>query len=246
MNRQDRQGARTTSDLEYRYQFGKSFAEIMGVATDARNLASEAQSLYKGLSHEQIFNLLTNNGELEGLYEENGEVYINASYIKTGELSANLIKTGVIKSSNYAELTDGTVYLGMAIDLDNGIINTPKFKLDDFGNITATGGMLGGFDISDEGMTKSWLQDYQDGTVQYGVSIRPTEIKTTMTTYDYEQNTSTTDSASISAGHLYIENQHSGTNFIGGLAWYKENRAVYSIYIDPDTQTVKARLFHYE
>lgn len=35
-NKQDRQGARTASDLERKYNFGKSFAELMGIALDAR------------------------------------------------------------------------------------------------------------------------------------------------------------------------------------------------------------------
>ena len=41
-NKMDRQGARTPADLEYRYYFGKKFAEVMGVATDARRKADEA------------------------------------------------------------------------------------------------------------------------------------------------------------------------------------------------------------
>ncbi len=36
MSKQDRQGVRTAAGLEQKYQFGKTFAEIMGVATDAR------------------------------------------------------------------------------------------------------------------------------------------------------------------------------------------------------------------
>ncbi len=41
-DKMDRQGARTAADLEYRYYFGKKFAEVMGVATDARRKADEA------------------------------------------------------------------------------------------------------------------------------------------------------------------------------------------------------------
>lgn len=36
-SKQDRQGVRTASDLERKYNFGKTFAEIMGIATDARD-----------------------------------------------------------------------------------------------------------------------------------------------------------------------------------------------------------------
>ena len=37
MSKQDRQGVRTTADLERKYQFGKTFAEIMGLVSDARD-----------------------------------------------------------------------------------------------------------------------------------------------------------------------------------------------------------------
>lgn len=37
MSKQDRQGVRSATDLEYKYNFGKRFAEVMGIATDARS-----------------------------------------------------------------------------------------------------------------------------------------------------------------------------------------------------------------
>lgn len=42
MNKQDRQGVRTPAQLEEKYNFGKSFAEIMGIATDAQTAAEKA------------------------------------------------------------------------------------------------------------------------------------------------------------------------------------------------------------
>ena len=48
MSKQDRQGARTVADLERKYNFDKRFAELLGVATDAResvdSLASELRN----------------------------------------------------------------------------------------------------------------------------------------------------------------------------------------------------------
>jgi hypothetical protein len=108
MSKQDRHGARTTADLERKYNFGKSFAEVMGLANDARRSAEAAEKRFEGLDHEMIFRLLTNNGALQGLYRgDDGELYINASYIKTGTLLAALLKTGVIKSA------DGSVELDL-------------------------------------------------------------------------------------------------------------------------------------
>lgn len=44
MSKQDRQVVRTASDLERKYQFGKQFAEIMGIALDAQKSVSEIES----------------------------------------------------------------------------------------------------------------------------------------------------------------------------------------------------------
>lgn len=38
------------------------------------------------LSHEQVFNLLTNNGAMKGIYQEGNEIYVNLTYVKTGAL----------------------------------------------------------------------------------------------------------------------------------------------------------------
>jgi hypothetical protein len=61
-----------------------------------------------GLTAEQIFNILTDNGKEQGIYRKNGKIYINASYILTGELLASLLKTGVIVSE------DGSVELDLS------------------------------------------------------------------------------------------------------------------------------------
>lgn len=94
MSKQDRQGVRQASDLEQKYQFGKTFAEIMGIATDAQKVALEAGQSVEGLDHDAIFNLLTNNGTLQGLYRKPGddELYINADFIKAGISQADVVK----------------------------------------------------------------------------------------------------------------------------------------------------------
>lgn len=90
MSKQDRQGARTAADIERKYNFGKSFAEVMGVAEKAVETAkNEASNLNEKLTSEEIFNRLTNNGQLQGLYRgDDGELYINASFLATGVISS--------------------------------------------------------------------------------------------------------------------------------------------------------------
>lgn len=68
----------------------------------------------KKLTQEDIFNRLTNNGASQGMFIEDGNVYFNATYIKSGEINSDLIKTGKISSK------DRSVYF----DLDNSIVHT--------------------------------------------------------------------------------------------------------------------------
>jgi phage minor structural protein len=41
-----------------------------------------------GLTQSEVFNLLTNNGALQGLYMSNGNLYINGTYMKIGKVSS--------------------------------------------------------------------------------------------------------------------------------------------------------------
>lgn len=93
-SKQDRQGARTIAELNSRYNFGKSFAEAMDLAEAAQKTADDASEsvskLDEKLSQDEIFNRLTNNGKSQGLYRgEDGELYVNASYIATGILTSS-------------------------------------------------------------------------------------------------------------------------------------------------------------
>ena len=99
--KQDRTYPRTATDIERKYNFGKSFSEIMGLATDAQDAADRANDaadraqsavndLNRNLDQMEIFNRLTNNGKASGLFidPETGEIYINAAYIAAGILSS--------------------------------------------------------------------------------------------------------------------------------------------------------------
>lgn len=112
MDWQDRQGARTASDLERKYYFGKSFEEITGIATDARGIAEEAQKTVSGLDQTQIFNILTNNGKAKGIYVSEGDIYINASYIGSGQIASSnyLADCFTLVRYSYTELEATTYY----------------------------------------------------------------------------------------------------------------------------------------
>lgn len=86
MSKQDRQGARTPAELERRLGVKKRFETAIEAAEDA----SEKVDLLDGkMNQTEIFNRLTNNGKAQGLFlDENGNVFINASFLTTGILKS--------------------------------------------------------------------------------------------------------------------------------------------------------------
>ena len=101
---------------------------------DPRNTAEDAaEGALKRQTQLDIFNKLTNNGQIEGLFmEENGQVYINATYISTGVLTSK----------------DGSTFY---LDLDNGILEMNAKKL------TIAGQSIS--QVSLEGMTQAEIVD---------------------------------------------------------------------------------------
>lgn len=67
-------------------------------AAEARANAVTA-ALNAALNQQGIFNRLTNNGQTQGIYLHDGKLYINASYIDTGTLDADLIRAGMISDA---------------------------------------------------------------------------------------------------------------------------------------------------
>lgn len=118
MSKQDGYSSRTAVDLERKYNFGKTFAEVYNLVSDAQRAAQEAQNAFDGLDQEQIFNLLTNGGKAQGIYrDDTGNVYVNASYIKSGKLAADYIDTTNLKV-NAANIT-GSLTVGDGVLPDN-------------------------------------------------------------------------------------------------------------------------------
>ena len=68
---------------------------LIGDTTLSSYVSSSASSAASSsLTQQNVFNALTNNGALQGVYMSNGELYINASYIQSGQINASLITTG--------------------------------------------------------------------------------------------------------------------------------------------------------
>ena len=87
----------------------------------ANNNAKSAQdaviALDDSLTQQGIFNRLTNGGQEQGVYLDNGKVYINASYINTGTIDAsvakiiNLLKIGT--DTDWVSIDDGEISFGV-------------------------------------------------------------------------------------------------------------------------------------
>lgn len=88
-----------------------SYAQPSGVNTETAMLIDHAidaaeQAIEDSLTQEAVFNILTDNGASQGIYLYNGQIYVNASYIQTGTLSANVLK-GIILTLGGLNNADG-------------------------------------------------------------------------------------------------------------------------------------------
>ena len=62
--KQDRQGARTATDLERKYNFGKTFAELLGLINDARESVDATGSALSSEIERQVTSLTRNTEEI--------------------------------------------------------------------------------------------------------------------------------------------------------------------------------------
>lgn len=94
--KQDRQGVRTASDLERKYQFGKQFAEIMGIALDAQNAVTEVES---SLRHEILEQTTSITRNTESILMTALESYVDKSNLdefkKTLSAELELMAEGI-------------------------------------------------------------------------------------------------------------------------------------------------------
>ena len=96
---------------------------------DAEDYADQAaKQAVDAQTQLDVFNKLTNNGTVQGIYLLDGQLYINGEYIAANTVNANVLSGGTIK--------------GVTIDIGDGV-----FTVDENGQVTAsnmniTGGSL--------------------------------------------------------------------------------------------------------
>lgn len=97
----DRQGVRTPAELERKYNFEKRFDNAMEAAEEA---SKAVDNLDMALNQAEVFNRLTNGGKSQGVYMgDDGNLYINASYLVTGILQS------MDKKTFYLDLVNGVL-----------------------------------------------------------------------------------------------------------------------------------------
>lgn len=75
----------------------------------------------------EIMNRLTKNGQRKGIYMKNNQLYINATYLASGSLSADLLQVGIIKDKKNIS----------SWNLDTGYFSSKSLKAEN-ANITGT------------------------------------------------------------------------------------------------------------
>jgi hypothetical protein len=90
---------------------------VNGQTATTSPIASQANitALDNSLNQQSIFNRLTNNGQTQGIYLQNGKLYLNGTYLQAGTISGNYISAGVISSASGTDTK---------FDLDNGELVT--------------------------------------------------------------------------------------------------------------------------
>lgn len=154
---------------EFRLSANTKVGTASSNQTLSRYVSSAASSAaYDELTQENVFNALTDNGALQGVYMSGGELYINGTYIKTGAINANLITTGTISSKNSRtkfDLSNG--YITLNLSNDSWLTNTGRAELSAHGITlfdSATGGnnigLLYNIEVTQSGVTtiKSKIQ----------------------------------------------------------------------------------------
>lgn len=83
---------------------------INGANQSASDAEDAVEALDTSLNQQNIFNRLTNNGQTQGIYLENGLLYINGTYIQSGTIAAGRIDAANLHVS--AANIDGTLTIG--------------------------------------------------------------------------------------------------------------------------------------
>lgn len=141
------------------------------VTAEAHNYTDTILDDYNtDLNQQAIFNKLTNNGQTQGIYLSDNKLYVNASYIGTGTLSADRIGANSIAVS---KLTGNITNGNWKIDLDAGTFTIGNISANNITTGTLSAARIGANSIAVSKLTGSitngdWGIDLDNGTFSIG------------------------------------------------------------------------------
>lgn len=103
------------------------------VTVGGKTVSKIASDAVNAQTQRSIFNKLTNNGQTQGIYLSDGKLYVNASYIGTGELCDKSRNTVFNLSTGTFTMKKGSINIGGG-----------RFVVDSSGYLTARGVSLSG------------------------------------------------------------------------------------------------------
>lgn len=174
------------------------------------------------LSQQEIFNILTNNGQTQGIYLSGGKIYVNASYIGSGTISSDRIsindvleiasKVGGWKiNSNSIESSNGALYLYS----DGRIISWGSSSSDGYFGYSPNSGLIVG------SLTVS--KDSSLGSLGGKTDIYNAVLHNSATIPTISGETTFTGNVTVSNKSLYVGNGltvYGGGKITGGLYLY--------------------------
>lgn len=92
-----------------------------------KNAEKLVDKLDESLKQQEIFNRLTNNGANKGIYMSSGELYVNATYLKSGTIGDGQGKNYWNLTSGYFQTTYGVIG---GLSIDNNKLYRYKLTLD--------------------------------------------------------------------------------------------------------------------
>ncbi len=112
--KQDRNPVRTAMDLERKYQFGKQFAEVMGVALDAQHSISVLETSLRSEILEQVTSITRDTERilltaLESHVETEELEELKASFSAELEVMADMISMRFESNTNSTAAADGEI-----------------------------------------------------------------------------------------------------------------------------------------
>lgn len=171
---------------------------------------NQRKALDESFNQNKVLTRLTNNGKSKGIYLKSGQLYMNATYIKSGTLDAGIVKAGILtdkKQRFYWNMVTGALQASYmkAYDLDA----TGSLTAGSYYKMELTGGCLNGYMgndlISVLSPTSSVYVESKRRTL-YGLTIKTPHLAIQTDVTGVATNTSGSDLQQCWSGTIRLDN----------------------------------------